>query len=70
ALKAGFRHVISPYAFVFHKRSASFGAEKERLIKGAVDTVIRRHPDYARLVSEAFGAPEMLALREAAAGRA
>jgi len=68
ALKAGFRHVISPYAFVFHKRSASFGAEKERLIKGAVDAVMRRHPDYARLVSEAFSAPAMLALREAAAG--
>jgi GT2 family glycosyltransferase/glycosyltransferase involved in cell wall biosynthesis len=70
ALKAGFRHVISPYAFVFHKRSASFGAEKERLIKVAVETVMRRHPDYARRVNEAFSAPEMLALREAAAGRA
>ncbi len=69
ALKAGFRHVISPYAFVYHKRSASFGAEKEKLIKGAVETVMRRHPDYARRVNEAFSAPEMLALREAAAGR-
>lgn len=69
ALKAGFRHVISPYAFVFHKRSASFGAEKEKLIKGAVETVMRRHPDYGPRVTAAFAAPEMLALRAAAAGR-
>ncbi len=70
ALKAGFRHVISPYAYVFHTRSASFGAEKEKLIKGAVETVMRRHPDYVPLVKAAFAAPEMLALRAAAAGAA
>jgi GT2 family glycosyltransferase/glycosyltransferase involved in cell wall biosynthesis len=66
ALKAGFRHVISPYAYVFHTRSASFGAEKETLIKGAVETVMRRHPDYVPLVKAAFASPEMLALRAAA----
>jgi GT2 family glycosyltransferase/glycosyltransferase involved in cell wall biosynthesis len=68
ALKAGFRHVISPYAYVYHVRSASFGAEKEKLIKGAVETVMRRHPDYVPLVKAAFASPEMLALRAAAAG--
>lgn len=68
ALKAGFRHVISPYAYVFHTRSASFGAEKEKLIKSAVETVMRRHPDYVPLVKAAFASPEMLALRAAAEG--
>lgn len=68
ALKAGFRNVISPYAYVYHVRSASFGAEKEKLIKGAVETVMRRHPDYAPLVKAAFASPEMSALRAAAAG--
>jgi hypothetical protein len=58
--------VISPYAYVFHTRSASFGAEKETLIKGAVETVMRRHPDYVPLVKAAFVSPEMLALRAAA----
>jgi GT2 family glycosyltransferase/glycosyltransferase involved in cell wall biosynthesis len=69
ALKAGFRHVISPYAYVYHVRSASFGAEKEKLIKGAVETVMRRHPDYAPLVKAAFASPEMMALRAAAGAR-
>lgn len=69
AAAAGFRNVISPYAYVYHVRSASFGAEKEKLIKGAVETVMRRHPDYVPRVKAAFAAPEMLALRAAAAGK-
>lgn len=67
-LKAGWRHVIAPQAYVFHTRSASFGAEKEKLIKGAVETVMRRHPDYVPMVKAAFASPEMLALRRAAGG--
>lgn len=65
AVKAGLRNVISPYAYVFHVRSASFGKEKETLIKGAVDTVTARYPEYARLVKEAFDSAEMGALRHA-----
>ncbi len=68
ALEAGWRHVISPCAYVFHTRSASFGAEKEKLIKGAIDTVTRRHPEYAAKVKAAFGSAEMKALRAAAIG--
>jgi len=65
AVKTGLRNVISPYAYVFHVRSASFGKEKETLIKGAVDTVTARYPEYARLVKEAFDSAEMGALRHA-----
>tara|TARA_R110000868_G_scaffold208557_2_gene458090 strand:- start:26645 stop:32311 length:5667 start_codon:yes stop_codon:yes gene_type:complete len=68
AIRAGLRNVISPYAYVFHVRSASFGEEKETLIKGAVDTVTARYPDYARLVKEAFGSDKMQALRAASHG--
>ena len=46
----------------------SFGEEKETLIKGAVDTVTARYPDYARLVKEAFGSDKMQALRAASHG--
>jgi GT2 family glycosyltransferase/glycosyltransferase involved in cell wall biosynthesis len=66
ALKSGWRNVISPSAYVFHERTASFGAEKETLIKHAVDTVTKRHPDYADRVKDAFNSPAMLELREAA----
>jgi hypothetical protein len=64
-VRSGFQNVISPYSYVFHVRSASFGKEKELLIKGAVDTVTQRYPDYAARVKEAFGSPEMQALRQA-----
>lgn len=66
ALKSGWRNVISPHAYVFHERTASFGAEKESLIRNAVDTVTKRHPDYADRVKAAFNSPAMLRLREAA----
>lgn len=66
ALKSGWRNVISPHAYVFHERTASFGAEKETLIKQAVDTVTKRHPDYAERVKVAFNSPPMLQLRDAA----
>jgi GT2 family glycosyltransferase/glycosyltransferase involved in cell wall biosynthesis len=65
AVRAGLSNVISPYSYVFHVRSASFGKEKELLIKGAVDTVTQRYPDYAQQVKEAFGSAEMQALRQA-----
>ena len=65
AIGVGLRNVISPYSYVFHVRSASFGAEKERLIVSAVNTVTRRYPDYARLVREAFASADMQELRQA-----
>ncbi len=65
AIMSGWRNVISPYAYVFHVRSASFGKEKDILIKGAVDTVTKRYPQYARLVKESFGSKEMQDLRQA-----
>lgn len=67
ALAAGFRNVISSSTYVFHVRSASFGPEKETLIKGAVDTVTRKHPEYAAKVKAAFASSQMRALREAVA---
>jgi glycosyltransferase involved in cell wall biosynthesis/GT2 family glycosyltransferase len=68
ALKSGWRNLISPHAYVFHVRTASFGAEKEILVKEAVDKVTKRHPDYATRVKSAFSSAEMEALRTAAVG--
>ncbi len=66
-LRAGWGHVISPYAYVFHVRSASFGDEKALLINGAVDTVTKRYPEYAARVKDAFASDDMAALRRASA---
>jgi len=65
ALKAGWVNLISPWSFVYHVRTASFKGEKAALVKAGVDVVTKRYPDYAKLVKEAFAAPEMQALREA-----
>jgi GT2 family glycosyltransferase/glycosyltransferase involved in cell wall biosynthesis len=66
ALKSGWRNLVCPNAYVFHVRTASFGAEKEKLIKHAVDTVTKRHPDYGARVKAAFNSTAMARLREAA----
>jgi lipopolysaccharide biosynthesis protein/GT2 family glycosyltransferase/glycosyltransferase involved in cell wall biosynthesis len=65
ALRAGRRNLLTPWAFVHHVRSASFGAEKQTLIKAGVEAVERLYPDYVSLVKEAFSSPAMRALREA-----
>lgn len=66
AYKAGWTHLISPWSFVYHVRTASFKGEKDALVTAGVDVVTKRYPDYAALVKAAFGSPEMTALREAA----
>ena len=66
-IKAGWKNFISPHAYVFHQRTASFGAEKEGLMKTAMEIVNQRHPDYARKVKAAFGSGRMKQLRALAA---
>jgi len=66
AESAGWSNLITPWSYVFHVRTASFGQEKEQLIRTGVSEVIRRHPTYTTRVKEAFGSHEMMALRDAA----
>lgn len=68
ALKSGWRNLISPHAYVFHVRTASFGAEKEGLLKEAIRKVTSLHPDYASRVKSAFSSTQMQDLRAAAQG--
>ncbi|WP_152522610.1 glycosyltransferase [Sphingobium ummariense] len=62
-IKAGWKNFISPHAYVFHQRTASFGSEKEGLMKTAMEIVNTRHPDYARRVKTAFSSGRMKNLR-------
>lgn len=62
-MKAGWKNFITPHAYVFHQRTASFGGEKDGLIKTAMEIVHQRYPDYARRVKSAFGSGRMKALR-------
>lgn len=67
AIAAGWRNIVTPWAFVFHKRTASFKEEKAKLVQQGVDVVTRRYPDYAKQVKAAFGSAAMANLRQAAA---
>lgn len=64
---AGWTHLISPWAFVFHVRTASFKAEKDQLVTAAIETLNVRYPGYDNLVREAFSGPSITYLREASA---
>lgn len=66
AVAAGWRNVITPWSYVYHRRNASFGAEKAQLLEAGVAEVIRRHPAYVDAVDAAFRAPGMAQLRAAA----
>ncbi|HEY0662668.1 MAG TPA: glycoside hydrolase family 99-like domain-containing protein [Lysobacter sp.] len=67
AIQAGWRNLITPRAFVFHVRSASFGAEKAKLVQQGVDVVTKRYPEYAKLTRSAFASPSIQALQHAVA---
>ncbi len=67
ALKAGWRNVISPKAYIFHERSVSFGIEKKELLQRATEVLSARHPSYATEVGKAFDSAEMRRLRSRAA---
>lgn len=62
----GWRHVVSPWSYVFHTNAASFKEEKADLVERGVDVVVKRYPDYFKQVSRAFDSAEMKTLRTAA----
>ncbi len=49
---AGYVNLIDDATFVYHKRSASFGAEKQELVAHAISIVRERYPDYQDRVRE------------------
>lgn len=65
---AGWRNVITSWAFVYHVRTASFKGEKEKLVQAGVDAVTKRHPDYAKKTKAAFSSASIFKLRDAIEG--
>ncbi|WP_313731296.1 glycoside hydrolase family 99-like domain-containing protein [Pseudomonas sp.] len=59
----GWKNIITPWAFVYHVRTASFKGEKEKLVKSGVDIVINKFPDYTTRVKSAFNSEYMSQLR-------
>ena len=52
ASAAGLINLIDDATYIFHKRSASFGATKSEIVKTSTATLDRLHPTYKRQISE------------------
>jgi len=65
AIKYGWINVISHKTFIYHVRTASFGSEKESLVKSGIDEVVRRFPDYHEKIQQSFSRIEMQNFRNA-----
>jgi O-antigen biosynthesis protein len=52
ARDAGWINVVDDATIVFHRRSASFGSEKDELMRVGRGRLDARHPDYTRLIRE------------------
>ena len=60
---AGFENILTPSAFVFHVKSASFKNEREKLVKEGEANLARLHPSYFNEVAKAFGSDQLKNLR-------
>ncbi|MDD1984024.1 glycoside hydrolase family 99-like domain-containing protein [Pseudomonas asiatica] len=60
---SGWKNVITPWAFIYHVRTASFKGEKDKLVKAGVDIVIKKFPNYSQSVKSAFSSEPMQRLR-------
>lgn len=63
AIDGGWKNIVTPWAFIYHVRTASFKGEKDKLVKAGVDIVIRKYPNYAENVKNAFSSESMNQLR-------
>ncbi|MBN1415810.1 MAG: glycosyltransferase [Bacteroidales bacterium] len=52
AVKAGFKNVLDDGVYIYHRREASFGTEKEQLSEKARVQLRLLHPEYDSLLSE------------------
>jgi GT2 family glycosyltransferase/glycosyltransferase involved in cell wall biosynthesis len=63
ACNAGWRNVLAPNLFVYHKGGVSFGDEKATLVDRGVRKVEDKHPGYLRQVHEYLQADPSAAIR-------
>jgi len=62
--KAGWRHVIDDSTLVYHVRSASFGDEKNPLMKQGRAIIDQRYPEYTKSVREFIADPLVAKARD------
>ncbi|MBR3214728.1 MAG: glycosyltransferase [Methanosphaera sp.] len=51
-LRKGWKHVIDPSVYIYHKRSVSFSTKKDKLIEKHSQILRMKYPDYKKRVNE------------------
>lgn len=64
AWKAGFISLVDDTTFIYHKRTASFGAEKETLLQKGASRLKKLHPEYKGLRGQWLNNDPLDRLRE------
>lgn len=64
AMKKGWKHIIDDSSFIYHKNSASFSEDKERLIKENRKVLDRLHPDYSDHVRKFAASKQIQTIRD------
>lgn len=64
-LNVSLLNLLTPTAYVYHIKSASFKGEREALVQAGMRNLDRLHPTYSSRVREAFGSGAMAGLRHA-----
>ena len=59
ATRAGWTHVIDDATLIFHLRSASFGSEREALVRAGRAIIDERYPEYTAAVREFLADPRV-----------
>ena len=62
AVAAGWRNLVSPSCYVFHKRGASLKGEKAILLERGMMKLLEKYPHYPAEVRKAFTSREMRSL--------
>jgi len=63
ALHAGFEHVMDDRTYVYHRRSASFGASRFAHYEAGMAALKARYPEYSRLTAVFAESAEILGVR-------
>ncbi|MEM5882373.1 MAG: glycoside hydrolase family 99-like domain-containing protein [Candidatus Aenigmatarchaeota archaeon] len=64
AMRKGWKNVLTPWSFVYHHKSASFGIKRDELVKKALGIIKSRYIEYEDLVKKCFNSENMIKIRE------
>lgn len=62
-LQKGWKHIIDPSVYIYHKRSVSFSSKKDKLIEEHSQILRMKYPDYKKRVNEFLSSTDFKKIR-------